>query len=50
MGQPLLVLSAMMLSTLVLIEGLHTAAHLHQKLDVHGVCRQNREYIESKER
>ena len=49
MGHPLWMLPVMMLTSLLLIEGLHTAAHLHQKLDVHGICRQNKEYIESKE-
>jgi len=49
MGHPLWMLPVMMLSVLLLIEGLHTAAHLHQKLDVHGICKQNKEYIESKE-
>jgi len=36
-----------MLSVLLLIEGLHTMAHLHQEIDVHGICRQNKEFIES---
>ena len=48
-GNPLWFTPVMMLAVLLLIEGLHTAAHLHQKLDVHGICRQNKEYIESKE-
>ena len=48
-GHPLWMLPVIMLSVLLLIEGLHTAAHLHQELDVHGICRQNKEYIESKE-
>jgi len=29
------------------IEALHTMAHLHQEIDVHGVCKQNKEFIES---
>ena len=49
MGHPLWMLPVMMLSILLLIEGLHTSAHLHQEIDVHGICRQNKEYIESKE-
>jgi len=49
MGHPLWMLPVMMLSVLLLIEGLHTSAHLHQEIDVHGICRQNKEYIESKE-
>tara|TARA_B100000427_G_scaffold308682_1_gene297101 strand:- start:173 stop:361 length:189 start_codon:yes stop_codon:yes gene_type:complete len=48
-GHPLWMLPVMMLSVLLLIEGLHTSAHLHQKIDVHGTCRQNKEYIEMKE-
>ena len=48
-GNPLWFTPVMMLAVLLMIEGLHTAAHLHQKLDVHGICRQNKEYIESKE-
>jgi len=49
MGHPLWMLPVMLLSVLLLIEGLHTSAHLHQEIDVHGICRQNKEYIESKE-
>ena len=48
-GHPLWMLPVMLLALLVLIEGLHTAAHLHLKMDVHGICRQNQEYIEMKE-
>ena len=47
MGHPLWMLPVMMLSVLLMIEGLHTAAHLHQEMDVHGICRQNKEYIQS---
>ena len=46
-GHPLWMLPVMMLSVLLLIEGLHTMAHLHQEIDVHGICRQNKEFIES---
>tara|TARA_B100000945_G_scaffold231877_1_gene188273 strand:+ start:281 stop:457 length:177 start_codon:yes stop_codon:yes gene_type:complete len=49
LGNPLWFMPVMLLAFLVLIEGLHTAAHLHQEIDVHGICRQNKEYIESKE-
>ena len=49
MGNPLWFTPVMMLAVLLLIEGLHTSAHLHQEIDVHGICRQNKEYIESKE-
>ena len=49
MGNPLWFTPVMMLAVLLLIEGLHTSAHLLQKIDVHGNCRQNKAYIESKE-
>ena len=48
-GHPLWMLPMMILLMLVLIETLHTMAHLHQEMDVHGICRQNKEYIEMKE-
>ena len=48
-GNPLWFTPVMMLAVLLLIEGLHTSAHLHQEIDVHGICRQNKEYIEMKE-
>ena len=31
------------------IETIHTLAHIHGEIDVHGICRQNKEYIEMKE-
>ena len=48
-GHPLWLLPVMLIGILALIEGLHTSAHLHQNMDVHGICRQNKEYIEMKE-
>ncbi len=48
-GHPLWMLPMMLLGMLVMIEGLHTMAHLHQEIDVHGTCRQNKEYIEMRE-
>ena len=48
-GHPLWMLPVILIGLLVFIDGLHTSAHLHQKIDVHGVCKQNREYIEMKE-
>ena len=48
-GHPLWMIPVMMLGVLVMIEGLHTMAHLHQEIDVHGICRQNKEYIEMTE-
>ena len=47
LGHPLWMLPVMLLSILVMIEGLHTSAHLHQEIDVHGICKQNKEFIES---
>ncbi len=46
-GNPLWFTPVMLLAVLLLIEGLHTSAHLHQEIDVHGICRQNKEYIQS---
>jgi hypothetical protein len=48
-GHPLWMLPVILIGLLALIEGLHTSAHLHQNMDVHGICRQNKEYIEMKE-
>tara|TARA_B100000945_G_C20198148_1_gene510133 strand:+ start:121 stop:303 length:183 start_codon:yes stop_codon:yes gene_type:complete len=49
LGHPLWMLPVMILGMLALIEGLHTSAHLHQQIDVHGICRQNKEFIQSLE-
>ena len=49
MGNPLWFTPVMMLAVLLLIEGLHTSAHLHQEMDVHGVCKRNTEFIQSLE-
>ena len=49
MGHTLWMLPVMMIGVLLMIEGLHTMAHLHQEIDVHGICRQNKEYIEMRE-
>ena len=48
-GHPLWMLPVILIGLLALIEGLHTSAHLHQNMAVHGICRQNKEYIEMKE-
>ena len=48
-GHPLWLLPVILIGILALIEGLHTSAHLHQNMDVHGICRQNKEYIEMKD-
>ena len=33
----------------VMIEGLHTTAHLRGEIDVHGLCRNNAEHLERME-
>ena len=48
-NNPLWFTPVMMLAVLLMIEGLHTSAHLHQEIDVHGICRQNKEFIEMQE-
>ena len=48
-GHPLWMLPMMLLIFFGGIETLHTMAHLHQEMDVHGVCKRNKEYIESKD-
>ena len=40
-GHPLWMLPMMLLVCFGGIEVLHTMAHLHQELDVHGICKQN---------
>ncbi len=46
---PLWVFPMFLLVFVAFIEALHTTAHLHGEIDVHGLCRNNKEYIESKE-
>lgn len=46
MGHPLWMLPVMILGILALIEGVHTTAHWHQQIDVHGTCTRNKEYIQ----
>ena len=48
-GHPLWMLPMMLIICFGGIEALHTMAHLHQEIDVHGICRQNKEFIEMKE-
>ena len=48
-GHPLWMLPMMLICMFVMIEGLHTTAHLRGEIDVHGLCRNNKEYIEMKE-
>mgnify|MGYP001454011907 FL=1 len=48
-GHPLWMLPMMLVCIFVMIEGLHTTAHLRGEIDVHGICRNNKEYIEMQE-
>ena len=48
-GHPLWMLPVMLVCIFVMIEGLHTTAHLRGEIDVHGICRNNKEYIEMQE-
>ena len=48
-GHPLWMLPMMLVCIFVMIEGLHTTAHLRGEIDVHGLCRNNKEYIETRE-
>tara|TARA_B100000131_G_scaffold198657_1_gene190827 strand:+ start:674 stop:856 length:183 start_codon:yes stop_codon:yes gene_type:complete len=47
-SHPLWMLPMMLLICFGGIETIHTMAHLHQNIDVHGVCKQNKEFIESR--
>tara|TARA_B100000287_G_scaffold258346_1_gene242918 strand:+ start:66 stop:260 length:195 start_codon:yes stop_codon:yes gene_type:complete len=49
LGHPLWMLPMMLVCIFVMIEGLHTTAHLRGEIDVHGICRNNKEYIEMQE-
>ena len=49
LGHPLWMLPVMLLAILVMIEGLQSSALLLQEIDVHGICRQNKEFIEMQE-
>lgn len=46
-GHPLWMLPMMLLILFGGIEAIHTMAHLHGEIDVHGLCKQNKEFIES---
>ena len=48
-GHPLWMIPMMLICIFVMIEGLHTTAHLRGEIDVHGLCRNNKEYIEMRE-
>ena len=45
-GHPLWMLPMFMTCMLVIIEGLHTTAHLRMKVDANAYCRNNAEWIE----
>ena len=49
LGHPLWMLPTLLVSLLVMIESLHTLAHLRMEMDVHGYCMQNKEYLERKD-
>ncbi len=46
---PLWMLPTMLVCLLVMIEALHTTAHLRGQIDVHGLCRNNAEHLERME-
>ena len=48
-GHPLWIFPVFLLVFFSFIQTLHTMAHLHQEIDVHGICRQNKEYIQMRE-
>jgi len=41
------IVPAALLGVLILIESVHTSAHLKMKQDVHGYCKNNKEYQEN---
>ena len=45
-GHPLWMMPVMEGSILLMIEALHTMAHLRMNMDVHGYCLLNKEHIE----
>jgi len=46
---PLWITPVMMLGLVAMIEGMHTAAHLHMKIDANAYCRNNAEWVESQQ-
>ena len=48
-GHPLWMLPVMLLGMLAFIEGIHTSAHLHMKIDANAYCRNNAEWVEMNE-
>ena len=49
LGHPLFLMPVMLLGILALIEGLHTSAHLHMKIDANAYCRNNAEWVDKNE-
>ena len=47
MSHPLWMLPVMILGMVAMIEGIHTGAHLHMKIDADAYCRYNAEWVES---
>ena len=45
-AHPLWMLPVMLLSLLLMIEGIHTTAHWYMEMDVHGYCMRNKEHVE----
>ena len=48
-GHPLWMLPTMLICIFVMIEGLHTTAHIRGEYDVNGLCRNNVEHLERME-
>ena len=46
---PLWITPVMMLGLVAMIEGMHTVAHLHMKIDANAYCRNNAEWVESQQ-
>ena len=46
---PLWITPVMMLGLVAMIEGMHTAAHMHMKIDANAYCRNNAEWVESQQ-
>ena len=49
LGHPLWMVPVMILGLVAMIEGMHTAAHLHMKIDANAYCRNNAEWVEKNE-
>ena len=46
---PLWITPVMLLGLVAMIEGMHTATHLHMKIDANAYCRNNAEWVESQQ-